>query len=118
MHAPQREVIAMSGTRTWTSPLTDLLFEDPGVGRCLVAPDGSVLRANSEWLRSTGFTLDDVLGADIIDLFPETRDMALAMHDRARAGHRVGVPRHAQRVQGRETWWDGPCRRGVAERLG
>ena len=97
----------MSGTRTWTSPLTDLLFEDPGVGRCLVAPDGSVLRANSEWLRSTGFTLDDVLGADIIDLFPETRDMALAMHDRARAGHRVGVSRHAQRVQGRETWWDG-----------
>jgi PAS domain S-box-containing protein len=92
---------------TWTSPLLDLLFEEPGVGRCLVAPDGSVLRANSEWLRSAGFDLDEVLGADIIELFPETRDMALTLHARARAGHRVEVPRHAQRVLGRETWWEG-----------
>src|SRR5919201_5524084 len=89
------------------SALTDLLFEEPGVGRCLVAPDGSVLRANAEWLRSTGFKLDDVLGADIIDLFPETRDMALALHARVRKGHRVKVPRHAQIVNGRETWWEG-----------
>ncbi|HEY6005254.1 MAG TPA: ATP-binding protein [Anaeromyxobacter sp.] len=87
--------------------LTDLLFEEPGVGRCLVAPDGSILRVNGEWLRSTGFRLDDVLGADIVGLFPDTRDMALAMHARARAGHRVEVPRHALRVQGRETWWEG-----------
>jgi PAS domain S-box-containing protein len=92
---------------TWTSPLLDLLFEEPSVGRCLVAPDGRVLRANSEWLRSTGFSLDDVLGANIIELFPETRDTALAMHARARAGNRVEVPRHAQQVQGRETWWEG-----------
>jgi PAS domain S-box-containing protein len=87
--------------------LTDLLFEEPGVGRCLVAPDGSVLRANAEWLRSTGFGLDDVLGSDIIDLFPEARDAALAMHARVRAGHRVVVPRHARTVNGRETWWEG-----------
>ncbi|OFX25737.1 MAG: hypothetical protein A2V77_05475 [Anaeromyxobacter sp. RBG_16_69_14] len=87
--------------------LTDLLFEEPGVGRCLVAPDGSILRANAEWLHSTGLSLDDVLGADIIDLFPETRDTALAMHTRARAGHRVEVPRHAQVLNGRETWWEG-----------
>jgi PAS domain S-box-containing protein len=73
--------------------LTDLLFDDPDVGRCLVAPDGSVLRANAEWLRSTGFSLDDVLGGDIIE--------------RARAGHRVAVPRHAVRIDGRETWWEG-----------
>ena len=89
------------------SVLTDLLFEEPGVGRCLVAPDGSVLRANAEWLRSRGFEADDVLGARIVDLFPETRDMALALHARARAGHRVEVPRHAQRVHGRDTWWEG-----------
>ncbi|BDG06615.1 hybrid sensor histidine kinase/response regulator [Anaeromyxobacter oryzae] len=89
------------------SALTDLLFEEPGVGRCLVAPDGSVLRANAEWIRSTGFPVDEVLGADVIELFPETRDLALALHARARAGHRVDVPRHAQRVQGRETWWEG-----------
>jgi PAS domain S-box-containing protein len=92
---------------TWTSPLVDLLFEEPSVGRCLVAPDGRVLRTNSEWLRSTGFSLDDVLGANIIELFPETRDLALAMHARARAGKRVEVPRHAQQVQGRETCWEG-----------
>jgi len=28
------------------SSLLDLLFEDDLVGRCLVAPDGTVLRAN------------------------------------------------------------------------
>ncbi|HET7928167.1 MAG TPA: PAS domain S-box protein [Actinomycetota bacterium] len=89
------------------SPLLDLLFDDDLVGRCLVAPDGTVLRANREWLRSTGFDPDDALGANIIGLFPATRDMALAMHARARAGHRVEVPRHAQIVNGRETWWEG-----------
>ncbi len=47
-------MIAISGTKaTCTSSLTDLLFEERGVGRCLVAPDGTVLRANGEWLRST-----------------------------------------------------------------
>ncbi len=90
-----------------TSPLLDLLFEDPHVGRCLIAPDGSVLRANAEWLRSTGFALDDVLGVNIIDLFPETRDMARALHARVRASHRVELPRYAQRIDGPETWWDG-----------
>jgi PAS domain S-box-containing protein len=89
------------------SAVTDLLFEESGVGRCLVAPDGSVLRANTEWLRSTGYRLDDVLGADIVELFPGTRDMAIAMHARARAGHRVEVPRHVQEVNGRVTWWEG-----------
>ncbi|HEX9051375.1 MAG TPA: PAS domain S-box protein [Anaeromyxobacter sp.] len=97
----------MAETTTWTSPLLDLLFDEPSVGRCLVAPDGSVLRANAEWLRSTGFALDRVLGADIVALFPQTRDMALALHARARAGHHVAVPRHAQNVNGRETWWEG-----------
>jgi PAS domain S-box-containing protein len=89
------------------SVLSDLLFDEPSVGRCLVAPDGSVLRVNAEWLRSTGFALDDVLGADIVDLFPETRELALSLHARARAGHRVDVPRHSQRVQGRDTRWEG-----------
>jgi PAS domain S-box-containing protein len=90
-----------------TATLTDLLFEKVGVGLCLVAPDGTVLRANDEWLRATGFTAEQVLGEDIVELFPEARDMALAMHARARAGHRVEVSRHALTVNGRETWWDG-----------
>jgi PAS domain S-box-containing protein len=89
------------------SPLTDLLFDRAGVGLCLVAADGTVLRANAEWLRSTGLTTEQVIGSNIIELFPATRDTALAMHARARAGHYVEVPRHAQRVNGRETWWEG-----------
>jgi PAS domain S-box-containing protein len=92
---------------TASSPLLDRLFEEPGAGRCLVAPDGSVLRANREWLRSTGFRLDDVLGADVVGLFPETRDLTLALHARARAGHHVDVPPHAQRLGGREAWYEG-----------
>ncbi len=89
------------------SALTELLLEEPGASRCVVAPDGSILRVNAEWLRSTGFALEDVIGADLVELFPETRDMALAMHARARAGHRVEVPRHALHVGGRELWWEG-----------
>jgi PAS domain-containing protein len=69
-------------TTTWTK-LLDLLFEDARVGRCLLAPDGSILRANSEWLRSTGFTRE-VVGEDLVALFPEVRDMTLALHARAR----------------------------------
>ena len=108
----------MAGTTVFTSPLLDLVFNDDAVGRCLVAPDGTVLRANGEWLRSTGLSLDDVLGADILELFPATRDMAVAMHARARAGHRVEVPRHLQRIRGVETWWEGriepvPLERGT-----
>jgi PAS domain S-box-containing protein len=85
----------------------DLLFEDAHVGRCLVAPDGAVLRANRAWLRSTGLTLDRALCANVVDLFPEAREATLVMHARARAGQRVEVPRHVQRIEGRETWWEG-----------
>jgi PAS domain S-box-containing protein len=87
--------------------LTDLLFEKVGEGLCLVAPDGTVLRANAEWFRSTGFTEEQVVGESIIELLPEPRDIAIAMHARARAGYAVQVPRHAQRIRGRETWWEG-----------
>ena len=92
------------------SPLLDLIFDNDGVGRCLVAPDASVLRANAAWLRSTGFKRDEVLGANIVELFPDSRDLALALHARARAGHRVEVPRHAHR-RGREAWWEGTMTR-------
>jgi PAS domain S-box-containing protein len=87
--------------------LLDILFDEPGVGRCLVGIDGIVLRVNDEWLRSTGFTHDQVMGANLIELFPEFRDGALAMHARARAGHEVAALRHRQVRAGRETWWEG-----------
>jgi PAS domain S-box-containing protein len=97
----------MAAAKTaFTSPLLDLLFENAGAGLCLVAPDGTILRANAEWLRSTRFTRD-VIGEDLIELFPAERDLALALHARARAGHHVDVPRHAVLRNGRETWWEG-----------
>ena len=97
----------MSPNITSAPTLTDLLFEKAEVGLCLVAPDDTVIRANSEWLRSTRFTNEQVVGESIIELFPETRDVALALQARARAGHCVEVPRHALMVNGRETWWEG-----------
>jgi len=97
----------MSRDPALAASLLDILFDEPGVGRCLVGLDGTVLRVNTEWLRSTGFSHDQVMGASIIELFPETRDTALAMHARARAGHEVTVPRHRQVVAGRETCWEG-----------
>jgi PAS domain S-box-containing protein len=100
-----RTVMAVPPT-TYSPVPTDLLFEKAGVGLCLVAPDGTVLRTNAEWLRSTGYAAEQVIGENILELFSETRDMALTLHARARAGHRVEVPRHAQWVNGRETWWE------------
>jgi PAS domain S-box-containing protein len=97
----------MPVANTTPATLTDLLFEKTDAGLCLVAPDGTIVRANAEWLRSTELTEDQVVGENIIDLFPATRDTALAMHARARAGHRVEVPRHALVRNGRETWWEG-----------
>ncbi len=98
--------------------LTDILFETVSVGLCLVGPDDAVLRANAEWLRATGFTAEQVVGRDILALFPDTRAMAMSLHARARAGEHVAVPRHEQVVNGRDSWWEGsidpvPMERGT-----
>ncbi len=87
--------------------LLDILFDEPGVGRCLLGVDDTVLRVNAEWLRFTGLSLDQVLGANLVELFPESRDMAVALHARARAGHEVTIPRRWQVVAGCGTWWEG-----------
>jgi|SRR5690349_20179997 len=87
--------------------LSDLLFEQAGVGLCLVGPDGTALRANDEWLRSTGFSPGQVIGKDVIELFPDTRELAAAIHARARNGEKVVVPPHPVEIQGRRTWWEG-----------
>jgi PAS domain S-box-containing protein len=62
---------------------------------------------NAGWLRATGLTLEEALGKDILGHFPEARDVALALHARARAGHHVELPLGVRRVAGRETWWTG-----------
>jgi PAS domain S-box-containing protein len=87
--------------------LVDVLFDEAGVGLCLVAPDETILRVNAEWLRTMGYAGEQVVGEDIVELFPDTRERALALHARARAGERVKVPRHGQRVLGRYVWWEG-----------
>jgi PAS domain S-box-containing protein len=87
--------------------LLDLLFEDPATGRCLVAPDGSVLRASAEWLRATGLELDDVLGEDVLALFPEARRELGALLDRARAGERVQASALRALAGGRDSSWEG-----------
>lgn len=89
------------------STLIDVLFDPAGVGLCLVGPDGKILRANTEWLRSSGLSADEVVGRELQSLLPGTREAALALHASARAGHRVEVPRHTRKVNGRETWWEG-----------
>ena len=83
----------MTATVSAFSPLLDLLFDDPATGRCLVAPDGSVLRANAEWLRGNGLALDDVLGEDVLALFPESRREVAPLLDRARAARILARPR-------------------------
>jgi PAS domain S-box-containing protein len=88
-----------AATTTW-GPLLDLLFDDALVGRCLVAPDGRIVRANGAWLRFSGLSREAVVGARFVELFPEARDT----HARALAGERVEVPSQARRVQGRERW--------------
>jgi PAS domain S-box-containing protein len=50
---------------TTARTLTDLLFDRVAEGLCLVAPDGTVVRANAEWLRSTGLTEEQVVGENI-----------------------------------------------------
>jgi PAS domain S-box-containing protein len=90
-----------------TSSLLDLLFEEPGFARCLVSPDGRALRANGEWLRSTGRTLEEVLGGQMSKLLPVTDGTADALLARARAGQRTEIPRHVRVIEGRETWWEG-----------
>ncbi len=97
----------MPDATTPTSSLVDLLFDDDLADRCLVAPDGCILRANAAWLRSAGLGEEQVVGKNIDDLFPSQRDATLVMHARARAGNRVEVPPHAQVVNGRETWREG-----------
>jgi PAS domain S-box-containing protein len=90
-----------------SSALTDLLFEEPAVGRCLLAPDGTVLRVNDAWLRSAGLALADVLGKNAAALCLRAPEMAPALHAHAREGQRVELPRHARCLLGRETWWEG-----------
>jgi PAS domain S-box-containing protein len=85
----------------------DLLFDRAGVGLCLVAPDGTVVRVNEEWVRSTGVERNRVVGEDFLALFPCAREVGRTVRARALAGETVEVPRHPHEIGDRETWWEG-----------
>ena len=87
--------------------LLDAAFEHAGVALCLVSPDGTVLRANAEWLRATGLRPEETVGADLRELFPDARRIAAVVEARTRTGEVVEVSRHLQRVRGAEVWWEG-----------
>src|SRR5919201_6845470 len=89
------------------SSLIDALFEEAGVGLCLVAPDGHVVRANRAWLAMTGVDVDDAVGARFVDLMARDRDGARRALERAREGEVVPVPRRLVRLGNRETFVEG-----------
>jgi PAS domain S-box-containing protein len=92
--------------------LIDALFEQAGVGLCLAAPDGSVLRANETWRRAAGLSAEQVTGRDVLAPFPAWRRAVRGLE----AGgpvplpplRRAGVTWHASVV---------PVRAGDGERL-
>jgi PAS domain S-box-containing protein len=82
-------------------------FFAAGVGLCLLDPQGRVLLANEEWLRSAGLTAAAALGRDIWELFPNSPPELRRLHDAARAGATQSVAAHRQEVGGREVWYQG-----------
>ncbi len=91
---------------TLSAHLADLVFECAGVGLCVVAPDGTVLQANAEFHRVTGFA-QSVVGKGVGELFVGMRHPALALIARARAGATVAVPPHREENNGRPVSWEG-----------
>lgn len=88
--------------------LTELLFEEPGVGRCLVGPDGTVVRANEQLRRLITASGDELTGADISRFIPDARGLTVAAgrlraHPRVRVEIRNGVVR----TPGGERAWSG-----------
>jgi signal transduction histidine kinase/PAS domain-containing protein len=83
-----------------------LLFEQAGLGVCLVGADGRVLRVNAEWLRGTGLP-PSLEGGRLDEVAPDADDPVREACARARAGARVDLPRRRVLVDGRETFWDG-----------
>jgi hypothetical protein len=63
-----------AASTTWTRPLLGLSLEDLPAGRCLIAPDGHLLRASAAWQRSTTFSSGESgLGSGCAPTGPETR---------------------------------------------
>lgn len=83
------------------------VFLAAGVGLCLLDPEGQVLAANEEWLRSAGLTSEMVLGRSIWELFPDSPAEIRRMHEEVHAGNWREVPAHRQLLGDREVWYRG-----------
>jgi PAS domain S-box-containing protein len=95
-------------TRTPASTsLVDALFDEPGAARCLVDEADVVVRVNADLCRYASLGHERALGAAIAEVLPVPPALVRGLFARARAGQRVMVPRHAQRVDGREARWEG-----------
>ncbi len=86
--------------------LLEAIFGQTGVGLCLVGADSRVLMANEEWLRSTGLTAEQVLGIDILDLFPGSRQLVASVYASVRAGKKARISRLRHDFQHGEGWWE------------
>jgi len=58
-------------------------------------------------LHWSGYDGEQIRGESILEVFPDTRDLALSLYQRVKQGETVIIPRHGERVLGRETWWEG-----------
>ncbi|ABS24247.1 multi-sensor hybrid histidine kinase [Anaeromyxobacter sp. Fw109-5] len=93
-------------TATDTDPLLDILFAHAGIGLCLVAPDGRVVRANGDWLRAMGLS-SQAVGEDVLALLGEDGGLT-SLLERARRGEPVELPSRRRIDQhGRSTCWEG-----------
>lgn len=74
---------------------------------CVVAPDGKVQTPTELLSRWLELPVREIVGKEFVDLFPEWRDVLLALLGRARRGHEIQAPGMRIRLAGRSLWWSG-----------
>ncbi|MFO0616164.1 MAG: PAS domain S-box protein [Polyangiaceae bacterium] len=87
--------------------LLDTIFDQAGAGLCLLDPRGHVMMANDAWLVTAGRRLNDVLGREIFELFPQATAEARQKHVDARRGEQQYLPPRAVLLDGRRRWFEG-----------
>jgi PAS domain S-box-containing protein len=76
-------------------------------GLCLLDAQGRVRAANRSWLAMHAQRLEDVVGRDLWEIFPDAPPGLRALHDEARSGKVVDVAAHRVLRDGREAWFRG-----------
>jgi len=80
----------------------DQLFESAQEAIVVVDKDGSVLRANNEFIRLFGYTIDEVIGASLDDLIAskEYYDKAVSVTKKVAEGEKIAFETMRQRKDG------------------